>query len=273
MLPKTLLFISIFVGSVFSAEEYNLTILSWNIKMFTAPYGWLQNRVERAENIVQSLKTTENYDIILFQEVFSDKIRKLMYEDLQSIYPYEIIPDNQPCIGKSNSGLWVISKNPIILVDEISFSHLKNWDALSNKGAKLYSIIKDEQEFHIINTHLQADYKTKYNNIRSQQYTEIHEKLILPNMDSEIPLILCGDLNISKPLRLNKMLEKLKLKSGPLLGELQFSTMGNYTELLDYILVNSGDIQFNSIERKLISLSKNPEIFSDHYPIQGVFTW
>ena len=267
-------FIGLFIlGMVFSAEENDLTILSWNIKMLTAPYGWLHNRVERAENIVHTLNTAENYDVILFQEVFSGRIQKLMYKGLQSIYPYQLIPKDQSCIGKSNSGLWVVSKSPIILIDEIAFSNQKNWDALSSKGAKLYSVVQDEQKFHIINTHLQADYKTKYNKIRTQQYTEIYEKLILPNDKSEIPLILCGDLNISKSDKLKIMLEKLHLMNGPLSGDLQFSSTGKYQQLLDYILVKSDNFQFESIERKILDISKNPKSLSDHYPIQGIFKW
>lgn len=265
------------MGFVFSAEENNLTILSWNIKMLNGPYGWLHNRTERADNIIQSLKSSAGYDIILFQEAFSGDMRRLMYEGLKTLYPYQIIPDDKTCIGKSNSGLWVISKSPINILDEISFSNQKNWDALSSKGAKLYSVVQDEQKFHIINTHLQADYKTKYNKIRTQQYTEIYEKLILPNDKSEIPLILCGDLNISKPEKLKIMLEKLHLMNGPLSGDLQFSSTGENAELLDYILVKSDNFQFNSIERKIVNMSKiqqiNPKSLSDHYPIMGIFTW
>ena len=120
--------------------------------------------------------------------------------------------------------------------------------------------------------HLQADYKTKYHEIRTHQYTEIYKNLIIPNNDNEIPLILCGDLNISKPGHLGKMLEKLKFENGALLGELKISTTGNNPELLDYILVKSGDFQFKSIERKIIKMSPNPNLFSDHYPIRGVFS-
>ena len=223
--------------------------------------------------MVRSFSSAENYDVILFQEVFSGRIRKLMYKGLQSIYPYQLIPKDQSCIGKSNSGLWVVSKSPIMLIDEIAFSNQKNWDALSTKGAKLYSVVQDGQEFHIINTHMQADYKKKYNNIRTQQYTEIYEKLILPNDKSEIPLILCGDLNISIPVQLRKMLEKLKLDNGPLLGKLQFSSIGEDLELLDYILVKLDNFQFESIERKILDISKNPKSLSDHYPIQGILKW
>ena len=261
------------MGVVFSAEENNLTILSWNIKMLNGPYGWLHNRTERADNIIQSLKSSAGYDIILFQEAFSGDMRRLMYEGLKTLYPYQIIPDDKTCIGKSNSGLWVVSKSPIMLIDEIAFSNQKSWDALSSKGAKLYSVVQDGQEFHIINTHMQADYNKKNKNIRTQQYTEIHEKLILPNKNNEIPLILCGDLNIYKPVQLMDMLEKLKLKNGPLVGSLQFSTTGENAELLDYILVKSDNFQFESIERKILDISKNPKSLSDHYPIQGIFKW
>ena len=66
------------MGFVFSAEENNLTILSWNIKMLNGPYGWLHNRTERADNITQSLKSSAGYDIILFQEAFSGDMRRLM---------------------------------------------------------------------------------------------------------------------------------------------------------------------------------------------------
>ena len=48
------------MGFVFSAEENDLTILSWNIKMLNGPYGWLHNRTERSENIVHTLNTAEN---------------------------------------------------------------------------------------------------------------------------------------------------------------------------------------------------------------------
>ena len=258
-------------------EENNLRILSWNIKMMPIPYSWFHNSVERTENIIQALKNSKTYDVILFQEAFSEKIQKMIFEGLQSIYPHQIIPKDQTKILKTNSGLWIISRNPITLIDEISFSHIRGWDKLSSKGAKLYSIIKNEQEFYLINTHLQSDYKKKYSNVRTNQYTEINENLILPHVKQGIPLIMCGDLNISKPSCLRPLLKKLKLKNGLLSGKLQFSTMGQYKELLDYILVKTETFKFQSVERKIqnisVNLFINPIQLSDHYPIEGIFKW
>ena len=75
------------------------------------------------------------------------------------------------------------------------------------------------------------------------------------------------------PVQLRKMLEKLKLDNGPLSGKLQFSSIGEDSELLDYILIKTDNFQFESIERKILNISKNSKSLSDHYPIQGIFKW
>ena len=257
--------------------ENDLKILSWNIKMLPGPQGWFHNYVQRAEKIVQSLKIAEEYDIILFQEAFSGKTRKIIFEGLKTIYPHQIPPKDQTIFYKTNSGLWVISRTPISLIDDISFSQLRNWDTFSSKGAKLYSVTKYKQEFYFINTHMQSDYKTKYNAVRTSQYTEINESLILPNSKKGIPIILCGDLNISKPRILKIMLEKLHLLNGPISGELQFSTTGQYKEILDYILVKADKFKFKSIDRRIRDLSENmfehPRLLSDHHAVEGIFKW
>ena len=58
--------------------------------MFPAPYGWFQNRKHRAENIIEALKESEFYDVILFQEAFSGKIRKIIFNGLKTIYPIKL---------------------------------------------------------------------------------------------------------------------------------------------------------------------------------------
>ena len=281
MVNKLLILGFFIMGSAISAEssaiEDNLTILSWNIKMFSAPYGWLHNRIERAENIIQSLKNSTNYDVILFQEAFSSKIRKQIYRGLKLLYPYQIEPEDHFNFFKTNSGLWAISKMPIELIDQISFSKLKEWDWMSSKGAKLYSIIKNDKEILLINTHLQSDYKTNYSSIRRSQYDEINLGLILPYVKINKPLILCGDLNISNVVNLDKMLKHLNLKNGPLSGKLQFSTFSQPNELVDYILVKTDKFKFKSIQRRIQDFSMDfleySTNMSDHYPIEANFIW
>ena len=281
MVNKLIILGFFIMGSAISAEssaiEDDLTILSWNIKMLPAPYGWLHNRIERAENIIQSLKNSTNYDVILFQEAFSSKIRKQIYRGLKLLYPYQIEPEDHFNFFKTNSGLWAISKMPIELIDQISFSKLKEWDWMSSKGAKLYSVIKHDKKILLINTHLQSDYKTNYSSIRRSQYDEINLGLILPYVKINKPLILCGDLNISNVVNLDKMLKHLNLKNGPLSGKLQFSTFSQPNELVDYILVKTDKFRFKSIQRRIQDFSMDfleySTNMSDHYPIEANFIW
>jgi len=258
-------------------EENQLKILSWNIKMLPGPYGWLLGINERAENIIQFLKKSDQYDIICFQEAFSGSIRRKIYAKLQNIYPYEIEPDDQTAFYKLNSGLWAISRFPLTLKNHISFTQLRESDKLSSKGAKLFSITKNKQEFHLIHTHMQADYKTKYNDVRTLQYTEINDQLILPHEMEGVPLILLGDLNIPQSGKLKGMLQKLKLINGPLTGTLQHSIIGKSKELMDYILIRDGHPKFKSIKRRVIDFSnklvEKEYNLSDHYPIEAVLNW
>ena len=258
-------------------SENKLKILSWNIKMLPGPFGWFLNRKKRAEKIVQFLNNSNEYDIIFFQEAFSGNMRKRIFSGLVQKYPHQIEPEDKKNLFKSNSGLWAISRLPIMLIDDILFSQLRDSDKLASKGAKLYSVLKNKRKFHFINTHLQSDYEKQYADIRIQQYTEIYDQLILPNDKENIPLILCGDLNIFRPAKLKIMLHKLKLKNGPLLGNMQHSLLGKKKHLVDYILVKKNHFLFKSVKRRIIDFSikpnKNKYIMSDHYPVEAIISW
>ena len=254
-----------------------IKILSWNIKMLPAPYGWFLKRQERAENIIQFILDSDPYDVIFFQEAFSDNIRNKIFEGLKNIYPFQVEPDDQVAFYRSNSGLWTISQLPIKLKEHITFSKFMETDWMASKGAKLFSFIKGNKEFNLINTHMQSDYEKKYDLVRKHQYLEIHNKLIIPNDNFGTPLILIGDLNIDNPRKLKILLQKLNLKNGPLMGNIQHSLIDTGKKLADYILINEGNSKFKSIKRKIIDFSinfkgKNLE-FSDHYPIEAIIVW
>jgi endonuclease/exonuclease/phosphatase family metal-dependent hydrolase len=258
------------------SQDRELKLLSWNIKLFPAPYGWLLKRNQRANNIIQLLKESDPYDAIFFQEAFSGSIRKKIYEALKHIYPFQVEPKDEAAFYRINSGLWVISHSPLTLKDDVIFSKVRETDWLASKGAKLYTINKGGILFNIINTHLQSDYEDKYDDVRQHQYLEIYEKLIFGNTTNE-PLILMGDLNITNPKKLNKMLLRLNLKNGPLMGKLKYSLVGKGKKLVDYILIDDRSLKFKSIKRKIIDFPikfKGKENkFSDHYPLEANIIW
>ena len=265
-------------NSIHSKTNQNkeLNLLSWNIKMFPAPYGWLLNRKKRADNIIQFLKEFDSYDVIFFQEAFSRNIRKKIFQALKNNYPFQIEPNDEAAFYRINSGLWVISKIPILLKDDLTFSNIRETDWLASKGAKLFTLNKGGRSFSIINTHLQSDYEKKYDHIRQDQYLEIYKKLINNNINDS-PLILMGDLNIANPKKLKKMLLQLNLKNGPIVGKLKHSLVGKRKKLVDYILINENNFKFKSIKRKIIDFpdkfKDKKNNFSDHYPIEANIIW
>jgi len=264
-----------------SSKPNELTLLSWNIHMLPSPYGWFSQPRKRAKLIIEKLKQSAHYDVILFQEAFDNKIRDILFEELKYLYPFQIKPADKGEFFKINSGLWALSKLPISLVDEIQFLNAIGWDWIALMGAKLYQLQKNNQDFYIINTHLQSDNGDEYSMVRNSQYTQIQHELIEPNVDATSPLILCGDLNISQIKNLKKMLSFLNLKTGPLSSKLSFSNwtagLKNPKQLLDYILVKENTFSFETIQRKILEFTnfsnKNKFSMSDHNPIEAIFKW
>tara|TARA_B100000945_G_C20307438_1_gene561082 strand:- start:75 stop:896 length:822 start_codon:yes stop_codon:yes gene_type:complete len=271
-----ILFFSLSFCSIDKQNKDSITVLSWNIKMFPYLYGFLENRKERSDNIIKVLIETKIYDVVIFQEAFSKGVRNKIFDLLKFKYPYQVQVDDRKSFFKINSGLWVISSIPIKLIDNINFTRLGNIDWFSSKGAQLYSVKKNNQKFYIINTHLQADYKNKYGEIRAKQYEEIKDKLIIPYDDLEIPFLLCGDLNISDPKKIQKMLKIINFSNVPLVGSIKYSFINQRPELLDYILIKK-NIKFVLLEQKIINMAEkiniHPLDLSDHYPIEGIFIW
>jgi len=257
-----------------------LKILSWNIYML--PYiGWMNNNTKRAEVIAMILKN-ENYDILVFQEAFDSSCRNRILKHLFYDYPFQYGPVNsERNYFETNSGLWVLSKIPLKIVQSIEFEEEKSFDAISRKGAVLFQGKYNENDFQLLATHLQADV---FNYVRKSQEKQLVTQLLHPYAKKGIPQIICGDMNTSsKDLQdYYYMIFTCKCENS-----LYFSTHAvSYNELenklaakktprprsLDYILLRKTE-GFITIKRRL-RVFKGLEIsglfdLSDHYAIEA----
>ena len=124
---------------------------------------------------------------------------------------------------------------------------------------------------------MQADYSTKYNQVREKQYLEIKEKLIIPFFDIEIPLLIGGDFNISDSFKLKEMLDAINFVYNPTKGNIKHTSLVNKNIIVDYILINKENIDLYNLNHKILNIEKilriNPLELSDHYPIEGLLTW
>lgn len=183
------------------------------LNLFMRPPGIKNNENDyKEERFDEYLKLLNNYDIICNQEIFNclnSRKERLVAHAKKLGFIYEAIPA-QPkllqhyCI---DSGLWILSRFPILKQAEMSFSRYAYSDAMSNKGA-LYARIKiGNSTLHLFNTHLQANYLhsdfTTYS--YSINYRICHQVIELINfideqtmdMSQNDKIMIWGDFNIS----------------------------------------------------------------------------
>ena len=268
----------------FSGIDVNhreLKILTWNIYMlpFCAKY---HRNSKRAEGIAREI-TQYNYDIIVFEEAFDYRARKILRSQLKGDFPFIYGPANESLFSfRINSGLWILSKVPLHQLEQIEFRNRFGVDAFARKGAVLFEGEWQGQPFQLLGTHLQND---SPDTIRHGQCHEISDKLLNKYARADVPQIVCGDFNIEFEDKDNyrDMLRILDAENGGLQGDLQSSfdevdnklaqKINGKRQLIDYVLVRNNKI-IKAIDRKVAAIKNRVhDVFSDlsdHYGIEAV---
>lgn len=270
------------------SEDNSLSILSWNIYMLPRKV-YKSGQIKRAYAIVDQLKD-KPYDIIVFQEAFDKKAKSILWNGLKENFPYQFGPGKGGLI-KVSSGVWIISKLPLKNGQIIKFKSCKVQDCLAKKGAVFVEVYKNNQKFHIIGTHLQAEAGEKFQQVRKKQYRDISEKLITPLAEKNVPLFVVGDMNTAKSdtSSYNDMLKILNIEDGVLNG----GDGGSYNvidndlkekksparqaretqsiKIIDYILFQPNGIQPRSFKREVKifqhAWDEKHKDLSDHYAV------
>jgi endonuclease/exonuclease/phosphatase family metal-dependent hydrolase len=283
--------------STFCQGQDSLKILSWNIQML--PRGINHNgKAKRAKIIAEQLKYSP-YDVVVFQELFYRRSRRIIAKELQSEFPAQTNVLNKKSIAlKTNGGVMIFSRHPIEEIKEIRFKNRSGPDRLSRKGAMLAAIDVNGNKVQIIGTHLQAFgmQETMYS-----QYQQLYDELLKPNEKKGIPQFICGDFNTIKELpknlpanlpknfaqriaRYETMLQKLQASDGDLDGEHQFTMdrpnndlcekRKEFRLLLDYFLFRPMTSNLFIAKRK-VQIIRYPwrtgnQDLSDHFALEAV---
>ncbi|MBL4754140.1 MAG: sphingomyelin phosphodiesterase [Flavobacteriales bacterium] len=274
-------------GDVAKAEK-SLKVLTWNLHLLPSIVLG-KHQVPRAKGIAEVLASSD-YDVIVFQEAFHTKARKLIWKLLSQHYPYQYWPGNGG-LTRFSSGVWVISKLEIIREEKIGYSKCSpgTADCRARKGALFVQVEKGGMTFQIIGTHLQAKGGDKFQLVRNDQLQEVKNLIIDKYKQPGVPIIVMGDLNIAmaKKADYNKMLTILDVENGALSGENQFtsdkSTNDMYpseeakAKVIDYVLLNSMGAQLTSVRREVkvfrSDWSKNNKDLSDHYAVEAEISY
>ena len=270
-------------SSLPSDQEQKLNILTWNLYM--RPRTVFKNgQVSRAYAIVEQLKN-KNYDVIVFQEAFDNKSRKIIWNGLKKQFPFKSDQPKHKYFYKISTGIFIISKLPINVIDNIYFSICGGSDCYAVKGAVLVDVVKNGHKVQFIGTHLQSadGKKMTGEEIRQIQYMEIKNKLMTPYEEKGVPQFFAGDLNIPKDDKkeYEQMLALMDVEDGEISGENQFSSGGgglndlqnhkNKARIIDYILCrnNGSNVRFTQRCVKIFQQrwSKKNKDLSDHYAV------
>jgi endonuclease/exonuclease/phosphatase family metal-dependent hydrolase len=172
-----------------------LSILTWNVFMMPE---WIKEspfNQSRARAIAATL-LEQDFDILCLQKVFDHAALAIIENALGARYPHRYGPANDGCLLLS-SGVWVLSRYPLVDYQEIQFSECSSWECFSRKGALLLSGTCGSTPFRLVATHLQGEEGSSFTKtnqaIRFRQMRQIRDRLILPHLEPSVPFIVCGD--------------------------------------------------------------------------------
>lgn len=262
-----------------SAFAYDFKVLSWNVYMLPKPIK-LSLQKTRTKIIPAQLKET-NYDLIFMQEAFMGSFRSHLRTAMKASHPHTYYLKNHkfplPVFG---SGLFVLSKYPVKLIDHIYFRQCTTADCLASKGAAMIEImLPDQQLVQVVNTHLQATQNAGA--IRMKQLGQIHQ-MLLRNRKENVPQFLIGDLNIDIHQPEFRMgLDLLGMDYARLGGPIRHTggrpnecyKTGDGLDWIDHMWFDNFNVSSSLMQVKVFEFERNGKICpsSDHHAIEASF--
>lgn len=280
------------------AGQDSLRLLSWNIQMLpfpASPHG----KARRARAIADVLKE-RNDDVVVFQEAFKRRSRRILRRELSGSLPFQTNVLNQKTLSiKTNGGVMIFSRYPMDSVHEIRFHKRTGVDKYARKGAMLVEINIRGKLIQVLGTHLQA-FGT--DDVLASQFSQIQRELLQLHTRNGVPQFLMGDFNTGKapPIpptlsastpnaqtRYALMLETLDAGDGELSGEQQFTMDRPFNDLclkrkearllLDYVLVRPNGVTGLDVVRE-IKILRSPwhpdhRDLSDHFALEAIVTY
>lgn len=261
----------------------NFKVMTYNI-WDLLPGIEAQNTYNRLDTIAEYVS---GYDAIVFQEAHDPASTALFRSNLSDEYPYQTdIPFK---LGRIlNGGVFIASKWPIEISDDIVFSACIKEDCLASKGAVYARINKLGKTYNVFGTHVRA-YTTPADIAnRFEHLAELKQFMDSKNLPFAEPVIVAGDFNVDKlnfPQEHQDLLNVLNVSEPMATGEYGATYAGpvntyasdEYNEYLDYVFYSNDHVNpissSNAVltPRSIASEHWKSWDLSDHFPVAGEF--
>lgn len=268
-------------GAVAALE---LEVLTFNA--FLRPSVMAEGQDRRAPLMAEQLA---GRDILLLQEVFSDRHRMLLLEALAEAYPYRTRVLGRDRGFAQDGGVMILSRWPIEAEFQKGFGRLcAGKDCLADKGVLYARIAKAGRRVHVLATHLQSGRDNHA--LRLAQLRVIKDLIEAMAIPPGEPVLLGGDLNV------DRLAPGAAAADGPhgamlaVLGAAEpapaggrhrptFDPAGNplarhgRAQILDYLLVSQAHLQPLEAASRVTPIVAGDLALSDHFGLQARFVF
>lgn len=171
----------------FNQISDDLAVLTYNVWGLPGILG-----TKRSERFSRLGSTLNAYDVVTLQGAYSDEIETLKQSTGFNFHARI----NNSSLLKTNSGLYTLSKYPILKTEYFEFDHCSGTDCLTRKGILLTRVEHPKiGPVDIYSVNYQAGDSAKAKDIRSQHDNRELQEMIQRNKSS-YPVIVMGDFEM-----------------------------------------------------------------------------
>ena len=166
-----------------------LRVIFWNV--YCLPAIGTKDRIHSDERAKAILPYIKDYDVVILNEAWTAKAKKVFKSAFQHSY------QTKTKFGKLlDSGLLILSNNPILNTSHILYNAASNWDWFASKGAIHFQIDTPKGPYDFFTTHMQAGDTANDQRTRPFQFVEL-VKFINSNMPEGNNVFVIGDFNVA----------------------------------------------------------------------------
>ena len=261
-----------------------LHVLTYNV-FLRAPAFVLRDGQDRRSRLMAG--QLRGYDVILFQEAFSDAYREQLLEGLESDYPFRSAVLGRDRLFSQDGGIVIVSRWPIVHQAQRLFGETcSGIDCLAAKGVVYARIDKLGHSYHIFAAHTQADKGEFRATVRRDQMRMIKELIDSQHIPANEAVIVGGDLNVdlfsdATDGEYTSMKRILDVTHPPPIPGPGYSATwdgaanelirGQAREYLDYLLYSNQHLIPRDSFNEVRALPVNGRDLSDHFAVYGRF--
>ncbi|MCH2158991.1 MAG: sphingomyelin phosphodiesterase [Oleiphilaceae bacterium] len=268
------------------ANANSFNVLTYNI-WGLLPGITAENTYDRFHSIAHMV--VPGYDAIVFQEAHDLASSNYFRDHIKGEYPYLTeIPFE---LGRIlNGGIFIASKWPIEVEDNIVYQACIGEDCLASKGAVYAKINKLGKTYNLFGTHVRAYTTPEDIANRFEHLAELKAFKDSKHIPANEPVIYAGDFNVDKvnfPQERDDLMVVLDATEPTALEDYPYSYGGSinvyaddqYDEYLDYVLYSNEHVTpISSSNTLLLPRSVESEHWgrwdlSDHFPVKGEFVY